>query len=137
MIFLLVYLFLLTQAVQQWQGLIAVNYAARAKGVSRHDNVKEALQKCPDLKLVHVATLAQGESVPMYHTKVSYQTHKVSLDFYRKASQEIMKVIKRFCPVFQRASIDEAYADITSKVNDLIKDVNTNGNHGIFYFKNP
>lgn len=124
----------MSQAVQQWQGLIAVNYAARAQGISRHDNVIEALKKCPDLKLVHVATLAQGESVPMYHPKVSYQTHKVSLDFYRKASQDIMKVIKRFCPVFQRASIDEAYADITSTVDDMIKNVNFNGNDEVFDF---
>lgn len=114
-------------AVQQWQGLIAVNYAARAQGVSRHDNVKDALTKCPELKLVHVATLAQGETVPMYHATVSYQTHKVSLDYYRKASREIMKIIKRFCPCFQRASIDEAYADITSLVDDMIKDVNEYG----------
>ena len=32
-------------AVQQWEGLIAVNYAARASGVVRHDRVSEALHK--------------------------------------------------------------------------------------------
>ena len=76
---------------------------------------------------MHVATYAQGESVPNYHSNVSYQTHKVSLDFYRKASQDIMKIIKRYCPVFQRASIDEAYADLTGVVDERIKDLVENG----------
>ncbi len=44
-------------AVQQWEGLIAVNYAARAAGITRHMRVKEAKQHCPDLKTVHVQTL--------------------------------------------------------------------------------
>ncbi len=43
-------------AVQQWQGLIAVSYAARAFGIKRHDTAPEALKKCPQLRLVHVAT---------------------------------------------------------------------------------
>lgn len=45
-------------AVQQWTGLIAVSYAARRAGVTRFMNIEEAKQKCPDLKLVHVATYA-------------------------------------------------------------------------------
>ena len=44
-------------AVQQWQGLIAINYAARAAGITRHMRVDEALKKCPDLRPVHVQTL--------------------------------------------------------------------------------
>lgn len=32
-------------AVQQWDGLIAVNYAARAAGIVRHERVSEALRK--------------------------------------------------------------------------------------------
>jgi hypothetical protein len=47
-------------AVQQWQGLIAVNYPARAAGVQRHCRVDEALKLCPDLVLVHVATYKLG-----------------------------------------------------------------------------
>lgn len=38
-------------------GLIAVNYAARAAGITRHMRVAEARQKCPQLQLVHVATI--------------------------------------------------------------------------------
>lgn len=38
-------------------GLIAVNYAARARGVTRHMRVAEARGKCPELVLVHVQTI--------------------------------------------------------------------------------
>jgi nucleotidyltransferase/DNA polymerase involved in DNA repair len=44
-------------AVQQWQGLIAVNYPARAAGITRHMRVPEALKACPALRLAHVETI--------------------------------------------------------------------------------
>ena len=44
-------------AVQQWEGLIAINYAARAAGITRHMRVGEALKICADLRAVHVQTL--------------------------------------------------------------------------------
>jgi nucleotidyltransferase/DNA polymerase involved in DNA repair len=34
------------------EGLIAVNYAARAAGITRHMRVHEAKKHCPELKLV-------------------------------------------------------------------------------------
>lgn len=40
-------------------GLIAVNYAARAKGVTRHMRVGEAKKVCPELQLVHVRTIGE------------------------------------------------------------------------------
>lgn len=43
-------------AVQQWNNLIAVNYEARKRGVDRHASYKECLQKCPELRFVHVPT---------------------------------------------------------------------------------
>ena len=49
-------------AVQQWQGLIAINYAARARGITRHMRVQEAKSKCPELQCVHVQTIG-GDSV--------------------------------------------------------------------------
>lgn len=63
--------------VQQWQGLIAINYPARKFGITRHMTVSnwicfavyttiftiwllikadEAKKKCPSLMTVHVAT---------------------------------------------------------------------------------
>jgi DNA polymerase eta len=44
-------------AVQQWTGLIAVNYESRKHGVKRGDNAAEAKRKCPSITLVHVATV--------------------------------------------------------------------------------
>ncbi len=47
-------------AVQQWENVIAVNYAARAAGVTRHERVDSIKKKCPGIRLVHVATLDRG-----------------------------------------------------------------------------
>jgi DNA polymerase eta len=33
--------------VQQWNGLIAVNYAARKFGIERHSSPVDAKKKCP------------------------------------------------------------------------------------------
>lgn len=44
-------------AVQQWDGIIAVNYSARRCGVKRGDRAETALSKCPQIKLVHVETI--------------------------------------------------------------------------------
>ncbi|CAG8461275.1 11556_t:CDS:10, partial [Ambispora gerdemannii] len=105
-------------AVQQWQGLIAVNYIARKAGIQRHWTIEEARAKCPNLKLVHVATYANGESEPKYHPNPQYATHKVSLHPYRRASARIFEIFQRFCPnTVQRASVDEAFIDVTDHVN--------------------
>ncbi len=46
----------------------------------------------------------------------------MSLQHYRSASARIMKIIQSVCLHFQRASIDEAYIDVTDKVNEQIKE---------------
>ena len=48
-------------AVQQWDSLIAVNYAAREYSVSRLISATEAKGRCPGLVLQHVATFREGE----------------------------------------------------------------------------
>ncbi|KAJ1772331.1 N-acetyltransferase eso1 [Coemansia sp. RSA 1843] len=83
------------------------------------DTPREALEKCPELKLVHVATFS-GTSPPAYHPSPAVSTHKVSLDGYRRASREIMNVVKRLCPTMSKASIDEAYLDVSSMVREQI-----------------
>jgi DNA polymerase eta len=107
-------------AVQQWLGIIAVNYSARAKGIKRFHNINEAKVLCPELVSVHVATYAEGDLEPKYHPNPSARTHKVSLDIYRAASKKIMSIFKRYFPNFQRASVDEAYIDATEEVNRRI-----------------
>ena len=48
-------------AVQQWEGLIAINYAARAQGITRHMRVHEAKARCPELVCVHVQTIGESQ----------------------------------------------------------------------------
>ena len=48
-------------AVQQWQGIIAVNYPARHAGVRRHHTAAEARRLCPAIALVHVETIGDDE----------------------------------------------------------------------------
>lgn len=109
-------------AVQQWQGLIAVNYPARDAGVSRFESIPEALKKCPDLHLVHVATYAHGINRAEYHENPQPETHKVSLDPYRRESTKILTIFKKTCPLgaVEKASIDESYFDLTIEVRKLM-----------------
>nr|KAJ3419167.1 DNA-directed DNA polymerase eta rad30 [Polyrhizophydium stewartii] len=181
--------------VQQWDSLIAVNYAARAAGIKRFNTIADAKELCPTVRLVHgaflaadelghsaealeppagacasargpaplqgargthsrgsglyaVATYANGSAEPAYHDNPSMKDHKVSLDVYRfalvrrvclavgvnrvlitaapscrKASTKIMRILSEqggSSGTFQRASIDEAYLDITDQVNSEI-----------------
>ena len=96
--------------MQQWSGLIAVNYPARAAGVRRGARVEEAKRLCPDLVCVHVETVGGSAAGDR-------KTSKASLDRYRTASIEVMDVLCRFeAVVVERASIDEAYLDLTAAV---------------------
>lgn len=47
-----------------------------------------------------------------------------SLCRYRTASQKVFEVLSEFSSCVQRASIDEAYVDLTSVVNDFISSNN-------------
>ncbi|KAJ3294104.1 DNA-directed DNA polymerase eta rad30 [Rhizoclosmatium sp. JEL0117] len=133
-------------AVQQWQLLTAVNYAARAFGIKKvretlsasghlhslayeqqMSSVEEAKAACPDITLVHTASIANGDTEAKYHTNPNYYTHKISLDVYRHASKKIMDILSRFSPKFQRASVDEAYLDMTDLVNERIIEMGRNG----------
>jgi DNA polymerase eta len=157
-------------AVQQWAGLIAVNYAAREKGVTRHMRVAEARAKCPDIVLVHVETIGdegsgkgkqeekreeenavnqeggQGVAAGQMHglqhindndpqnpnpnfiggrrhqeegSSATRATHKACLERYRRASAEIMALLRSLLPscAVEKASIDEAYIDVTAAVD--------------------
>ncbi|KAG9327668.1 hypothetical protein KVV02_006372 [Mortierella alpina] len=106
---------------QQWNAIIAVNYSARARGITRlHHNVFDAKLLCPELVCAHVATLGPGDSKPDYYPSPSRYTHKVSLDPYRKASAKIFNVFRKFCPKYQKGGLDEVFMDITDIVNQQI-----------------
>ncbi|KAJ3486834.1 hypothetical protein NLI96_g3957 [Meripilus lineatus] len=109
--------------VQQWDALIAVNYPARKFGISRMDKVKDAKKRCPNLVAVHVATYKEGEKEPGYWDNPDTLTHKVSLDHYRRESAKIIQLFKDSLPgaEIERASIDEAFIDLTRPVRDELK----------------
>ena len=65
--------------VRQWDALIAVNYPARKYGISRMDKAKDALKRCPELVVQHVATYREGEAEPGYWENPDTLTHKVCL----------------------------------------------------------
>lgn len=85
-------------------GIIAVSYEARAHGVSRNMWANDARKLCPDLQVARVRE-AHG---------------KADLTLYREASVEVIEVMSRFA-VIERASIDEAYMDLTASVQDRLK----------------
>jgi DNA polymerase eta len=116
-------------AVLQWNKLLSVNYAARAFGVKRMDTMVEARRKCPNLQLIHVATYCRDKKQLEYHDGgrffPSMMTHKISLDLYRRESLKILTVLEEMSDICQKASIDEAYLDVTQKVNHTIENHST------------
>nr|XP_019044650.1 DNA polymerase eta subunit [Kwoniella bestiolae CBS 10118]OCF23580.1 DNA polymerase eta subunit [Kwoniella bestiolae CBS 10118] len=102
----------------QWQSIIAVNYPARKYGIKRFTTLDEARKMCPELVVQHVATYRNGESEAGYWGEVDPQTHKVSLDPYRRESLKILAIFKEMVPKgeIEKASIDEAFLDLTPMV---------------------
>ncbi|XP_043479251.1 DNA polymerase eta-like isoform X1 [Leptopilina heterotoma] len=90
----------------QWKmgGIIAVNYEARGFGVTRHMRGEEAKEKCPDVILASVPAL-RGKS---------------DTSRYRSAGREVIDVLKKHCNKIERASVDEAYLDITQIVENRL-----------------
>lgn len=85
-------------------GVIAVNYEARKYGIRRGSSVPECRSKCPSIRLFYVPE----------------QRGKADLTKYRNGSSEVFNVLLNFDPklVVERASIDEAYLDLTDLVQD-------------------
>ncbi|PGH04946.1 DNA polymerase eta subunit [Blastomyces parvus] len=84
-------------AVQQWESLIAVNYAARAFNITRMLTAAEARKRCPQLITQHVATFREGEGAEWKYRDDAAEcvaTDKVSLEPYRLESRRILEVIK-------------------------------------------
>ena len=114
-------------AVQQWQGLIAINYPARAYGLNRHVTIQEAQQKCPEIIVQHVATWKEGETGWAYRDDAyrNSGTHKVSLDPYRLQSRRILAVVKETLPAapmqkVEKASVDEVFVDLSAQIHNLL-----------------
>lgn len=106
----------------QWQSIIAVNYPARKYGIKRFNTIDEARKLCPHLYVQHVATYRNGEAEAGYWGEVDPRTHKVSLDPYRRESLKILAIFKEMVPrgEIEKASIDEAFLDLSSMVNERL-----------------
>lgn len=89
-------------------GIIAVNYPARAQGVTRHMRGDEAKQQCPDIELVKVPNIRE----------------KADLSKYRNAGKQVAAVLQTYTPLLTRASVDEAYLDLTEQVQNRLLDMN-------------
>ena len=116
-------------AVQQWQGLIAINYPARKYGLSRHVTTTEAKKLCPELIMQHVATWKEGEDRWAYREDAfrDMASQKVSLDPYRRESRKILSVIKEALPAapiqrVEKASIDEVFLDLSAQIRLVMMD---------------
>ncbi|KAI4178771.1 MAG: hypothetical protein LQ348_005541 [Seirophora lacunosa] len=114
-------------AVQQWQGLIAINYPARKYGLSRHITITEAKKLCPNMIMQHVATWKEGDAKWAYHEDAFAQiaTHKVSLDPYRLESRRILACIKDVLPPspvqkVEKASVDEVFLDLSAQIHSIL-----------------
>ncbi|XP_031625500.1 DNA polymerase eta [Contarinia nasturtii] len=89
-------------------GIIAVNYPARAKGVTRHMRGDEAKEQCEDIELVKVPNIRE----------------KADLSKYRNAGKQVATVLQTYTPLLTRASVDEAYLDLTEQVQKRLVDMN-------------
>ncbi|MCJ1340005.1 DNA-directed DNA polymerase eta rad30 [Bachmanniomyces sp. S44760] len=114
-------------AVQQWSGLIAINYPARAFGVRRFTTIQEAKKLCPNIIMQHVATWKEGDEKWEYHKDAfgHMGTHKVSLDPYRLQSRKILACTKEALPAppiqkVEKASIDEFFLDLSAQIHLIL-----------------
>ncbi|VDM52499.1 unnamed protein product [Angiostrongylus costaricensis] len=88
--------------------ILAVSYEARSFGVKRGMMIAEAKAKCPEL---NVCFVPQGEHID-----------KADIQKYRDASAEVFDVLNSFDDriVVERASVDEAFLDLTEMVDQKI-----------------
>ncbi|RAL12704.1 DNA-directed DNA polymerase eta [Aspergillus homomorphus CBS 101889] len=130
-------------AVQQWDSLIAINYPARASGITRMISAGEAKKLCPEIVLQHVATFREGEGGKWAYRDDAFNrvsTDKVCLDPYRAESRKILKVMKeelsgwhaKVCggegphanavqqPGLEKASVDEVFIDLSPIVYGVL-----------------
>lgn len=69
----------------------------------------EACELCPELCIA----------------RVQETNGKANIQKYREAGADVIKCITKFTPSVEKASVDEAYINLTSLVNDRLKNYET------------
>ena len=82
------------------RGIVSTcNYAARAYGIRSAMPISEAWRRCP------AAPFGPGHYI------------RGTRSLYGRASRKVMAILRKEADIFEQASIDEAYMDITERVN--------------------
>ena len=100
--------------------MVTSNYAARAKGISKMEPVYSALKKCPGIFPLHHPSLPLKANTTRY-TKELILVPSV-MEHYRTASKKVFEIFRRFSPLVEGLSIDEAYIDITALVDQRLRE---------------
>jgi DNA polymerase eta len=85
--------------------IIALSYEARAAGVKRGMRGEEARRACAAIQLVQVPTSHQ----------------KADISIYRDEGRAVIDVLLRRVAVVERASVDEAYLELTAEAAALLE----------------
>ena len=83
--------------------VLAVDYVARQSGVRRGMSGKEAVATCPQLHIF----------------RVPEKRGKADLTRYREVGAKVIQVLSRYCRLVERASVDEAFLDLSEEVARL------------------
>eukprot|EP00794_Sanderia_malayensis_P017319 gene17319-19052_t len=91
---------------KRWKGggIIAVGYEARKFGITRQMRGDEAKERCPDLNVIYVPE----------------NRGKADLASYRQAGAEVIKVLAGFSDCLERASVDEAFIDLSEVIKRYV-----------------
>ncbi|TGO07848.1 hypothetical protein BTUL_0242g00130 [Botrytis tulipae] len=116
-------------AVQQWNAIIALNYAARGFGFSCGASVEEVRRLCPNIIMQHVATWREGETSWSYRSDAAdpamMKKDKAALDPYRIESRKSINIITKHLPPvplqrIEKASVDEVFIDLSAHTDNLV-----------------
>jgi nucleotidyltransferase/DNA polymerase involved in DNA repair len=99
--------------------IIAVNYCAKYYGISREDNCKQAMDKCPQVKVVKKESrlIATGSGF----------IEKAEVDHLIKSSQNVLDAFVEYrkkhglSVILENVSNDETYFDLTEEVDKRIR----------------
>jgi len=121
-------------ATIQYNFILSFNYSARALGVKRGWTAEEAKKVVPNIVIVHVDTLkldtlnedSNFDSKEIRHKfEVKDRNfEKVTLDYYRFESERIFAIFMKRCNIVEKASIDEAFLDLTTEAYEMYKSNN-------------